>query len=162
MHAVHQWPSAGNIHLWPHAPQHANDVCNVPLIYVDDGLLCGPSAKEIQSILTELAEIFDMTDEGEIDAYLGVKMSRPTPDAISLTQPHLIQQILDNMGIKANTKTKGKAAPTSTILRHDLDGEPFYEDWNCRSTIGKLNFLEKLTRPEIAHAVHEQPKEVTP
>jgi hypothetical protein len=125
------------------------------LVCVDDGLLCGPSAKEIQSILTELAEIFDVPDEGEIDAYLGVKMLRPTPDAISLAQSHLIQQILDDMGIKANTKTKDKVAPSSTILRCDLNGEPFDEDWDCRSTIGKLNFLEKSTRPEIACAVHQ-------
>jgi hypothetical protein len=75
------------------------------LIYVDNGILCGPSAKEIWIILRELATLFDITDEGEIDAYLGVKITRPTPDTIELTQPHLIQQILDDMGMKANTKT---------------------------------------------------------
>jgi hypothetical protein len=125
------------------------------LIYVDDGILCGPSAKEIRVILRELATLFDITDEGEIDAYLGVKITRPTPDTIELTQPHLIQQILDDMGMKTNTKTKEKAAPSSTILRRDLDGEPFDEKWDYRSVIGKLNFLEKSTRPEIAYAVHQ-------
>jgi hypothetical protein len=72
-----------------------------------------------------------------------------------LTQPHLIQQILDDLGMKPNTKTKDKAAPSSTILRHDLNGEPFDGDWDYRSVIGKLNFLEKSTRPEIAYAVHQ-------
>jgi hypothetical protein len=125
------------------------------LIYVDDGILCGPSAKEIRIILAELATIFDITDEGEMDAYLGVKITRPTPDTIELTQPHLIQQILDDMGMKENTKTKDKAAPSSTILRRDLNGEPFNEKWDYRSVIRKLNFLEKSTRPEIAYAVHQ-------
>jgi hypothetical protein len=125
------------------------------LIYVDDGILCGPSAEEIRIILVELATLFDITDEGEMDAYLGVKITRPTPDTIELTQPHLIQQILDDMGMKANTKTKDKAAPSSTILRRDLQGEPFNEKWDYRSVIGKLNFLEKSTRPEIAYAVHQ-------
>jgi hypothetical protein len=125
------------------------------LIYVDDGILCGPSAKEIRIILAELATIFDITDEGEMDAYLGVKITRPTPDTIELTQPHLIQQILDDMGMKENTKTKDKAAPSSTILRRDQNGEPFNEKWDYRSVIGKLNFLEKSTRPEIAYAVHQ-------
>jgi hypothetical protein len=59
------------------------------------------------------------------------------------------------MGMKANTKTKDKAAPSSTILRRDLDGEPFDEDWDHRSIVGKLNFLEKSARPEIACAVHQ-------
>jgi hypothetical protein len=50
------------------------------LIYVDNGILCGPSASKIQTILSELRTIFDITDEGEIDTYLGVKTSRPTPE----------------------------------------------------------------------------------
>jgi hypothetical protein len=125
------------------------------LIYVDDGILCGTSADEIQTILKELGEFFNITDEGEIDTYLGVKISRPTSDTIELTQPHLIQQILDDVGMKPNTKTKDKAAPSSTILRRDLDGKPFDEEWDYRSVLGKVNFLEKSSRPEIAYAVHQ-------
>jgi hypothetical protein len=125
------------------------------LVYVDDAILCGPSKSDIQEILDELGALFDITDEGEIDDYLGVKVSRPDADTIVLTQPHLIQQILEDVGMKSNTKTRVKAAPSSTILRRDLDGEPFDEDWNYRSIVGKLNFLEKSTRPEIAYAVHQ-------
>jgi hypothetical protein len=137
------------------------------MIYVDDGILCGPSADEISTILLELADLFDITDEGEIDTYLGVKITRPTPDTIVLTQPHLIQQILDDMGMKANTKTKDKAAPSSTILRHDLNGEAFDGDWDCRSVIGKLNILEKVykagncLRGSSVRKIFNQPKEVT-
>ena len=72
-----------------------------------------------------MGDLFNITNEGEIDTYLGVKISRPTPDTIELTQPHLIQQILSNVEMKSNTKTKDKAAPSSTILRCDLDGAPF-------------------------------------
>lgn len=57
--------------------------------------------------------------------------------------------------MKPNTKTKDKPAPSSTILRRDLDGDSFDEQWDYRSIIGKLNFLEKSTRPEIAYAVHQ-------
>jgi hypothetical protein len=55
------------------------------------------------------------------------------------------------------SKTKDKAAPSSTILRRDLDGAPcFREKWvYTRRIIGKLNFLEKSTRPDIAYAVHQ-------
>jgi hypothetical protein len=127
----------------------------VLLIYVDDGIICGADASDIQSVIDELGALFDITDEGEIDAYLGVKISRTSPQTIELAQPHLIQQILDDMGMKPNTKTKDKAAPSSTILRRDLDGDPFVEAWDYRSVIGKLNFLEKSTRPEIAYAVHQ-------
>jgi hypothetical protein len=77
------------------------------LVYVEDAIFCGPSASDIQGILAELRAIFDVTDKGEIDNYLGVKVSRPDADTIVLTQPHLIQQILDNVGMKTKYQSKG-------------------------------------------------------
>jgi hypothetical protein len=41
------------------------------------------------------------------------------------------------------------------ILQRDLDEAAFDEHWEYRSVIGKLNFLEKSTRPDIAYAVHQ-------
>jgi hypothetical protein len=125
------------------------------LVYVDNAILCGPSASKIQDILAELCVILDMADKGEIDDYLGVKVSRPDADTMVLTQPHLIQQILDVVGMKSNTKVKDKAAPSTTILCHYLNGEPFDKKWEHRSIVGKLNFLEKSARPEITYAVHQ-------
>jgi hypothetical protein len=127
----------------------------IPLILVDNGILCGPSTEEIRTIVIELADLFDITNKGDIDTCLGVKVSGPSPGTIELTHPPLIQQILDDMGMKSNTKTKDKAAPSLTILGRDLNGAPFNEDWDHRSIVGKLNFLEKSARPEIARAVHQ-------
>jgi hypothetical protein len=112
------------------------------LVYVNDAIICGPSSKVIDKIIASLKEDYDVTDEGYIDDYLGVNVSRPTEDTIELWQPHLIQQILDEVGMLPQSKTKDKAAPSSTILRRDLDGAPFREKWDCRRIIGNLNFLE--------------------
>jgi hypothetical protein len=125
------------------------------LVYVDDAIICGPSSKVIYEIIASLNEDYDVTDEGEIDDYLGVNVSRPTKDTIELRQPHLIQQILDEVGMLPQSKTKDKAAPSSTILRRYLDGAPSWEKWDYRRVIGKLNFLEKSTRHKIAYVVHQ-------
>jgi hypothetical protein len=61
------------------------------LVYVDDDIICGPSSKVIDEIIASLKEDYDVTDEGEIDDYLGVNVSHPTEDTIELRQPHLIQ-----------------------------------------------------------------------
>jgi hypothetical protein len=37
----------------------------------------------------------------------------------------------------------------------DTNGAPFTYQWHYRSVIGKLNFLEKSTRPDISYAVHQ-------
>jgi hypothetical protein len=126
------------------------------LVYVDDTIICGPSSnKVIDEIIASLKKDYNVTDEGEINDYIGVNVSRPTKDTIELRQPHLIQQILAKVGMLPQSKTKDKAAPSSTIIRRDLDGAPFREKWDCRRIIGKLKFLEKSTRPEIAYAVHQ-------
>jgi hypothetical protein len=125
------------------------------LVYVDDAFICGPSSKVIDEIIASLKEDFDVTEEGEINDYLGVNVLCPTEDTIELKQPHLIQQILDEVGMLPQSKTKDKAAPSLTILWRDLDGAPFREKWDYPRVIGKLKFLEKSTRPEIAYAVHQ-------
>ena len=55
-------------------------------------------------------------------------------------------------------RSKGKKipAPLSHILQRDVNGEKFDESWfNYRAVIGKPNYLEKGTRPDIAYATHQ-------
>jgi len=37
----------------------------------------------------------------------------------------------------------------------DLLGKPFKGDFDYRSVVGKLNYLEEGSRPDIAYAVHQ-------
>ena len=79
------------------------------------------------------------------------------PDSkLKLTQPHLIQSILHDLHLHPD---KSKATPvpslTTKLLTPDVDGIPFDNHFDYRAVIGKLNYLEKSTRPEIAYAVHQ-------
>ena len=125
------------------------------MIYTDDGIFCGPDEREIDKCMEDLSKHFDITDEGDIDEYLGVKITRTTDGTITLTQPHLIDSIIADLGFKENTKGKNTPAPSTACINIDLDGRPHDESWEYRSVIGKLNFLEKSTRPDIAFAVHQ-------
>jgi hypothetical protein len=76
-----------------------------------------------------LDKTFTVSDEGAISDYLG--------------QPQLIASIISDCGLDK---------PKNTYE----DGEPWLDQkWKYRSVIGKLNFLEKSTRPDIAYAVHQ-------
>ena len=46
-------------------------------------------------------------------------------------------------------------AQSTTVLDCDSEDNPHAADWKCCSVIDKLDFLEKSTRPELAHAVHQ-------
>ncbi len=72
---------------------------------------------------------------------------------ITVTQPHLIQQILHDLGLHGTSN--GKDIPADAILHQDVDGAPRVEQWNYRSIIGKLNYLANNTRPDISMAVHQ-------
>jgi len=74
----------------------------------------------------------------------------------TLTQPHLIASILQDLHLnQCNTKSKPVPALTTHLLTSD-DGEVAFDNsFNYRSVIGKLNYLEKSTTPEIAYAVHQ-------
>jgi hypothetical protein len=86
---------------------------------------------------------------------LGVNIDRQTNGTINITQGKLIQSILDNLGIKDKTKSKSTPALSSKILQQHLESPLFNETWHYCSVFGKLNFLEKITWPDVAYAMHQ-------
>ena len=71
-----------------------------------------------------------------------------------MSQPHLIAQIVEEVGLKKG-ETRSLPALSSRILKRD-EHEPSYNcPFNYRKVIGKLNFLEKSSRPDIAYATHQ-------
>ena len=96
-----------------------------------------------------------MTDEGDLADYLGVKIQRLSNGTIKLSQPHLIEQILEDLGFKGNTMERETPALSTVKLNQDVEGVPMQEEWDYRSIVGKLNFLEKSTRCDLSYAVHQ-------
>ena len=70
------------------------------VVYVDDGILIGPDKEEIDNIITSLKEDYDLTDEGNLSEYLGIKIEEQDDGSRVLTQPHLMKRILMTVGIK--------------------------------------------------------------
>lgn len=126
------------------------------LLYVDDGIFIVPQSSDIDKEIKELQEIhFDIEDQGEIDYYLGIHFTHQPDKTILLHQPHLIDQIISDLGIPANARRKTTPAPPNSILHRHNQAPSLQSSYNYRSIIGKLNFLEKGTRPDISYAVHQ-------
>ena len=89
-----------------------------------------------------------------MDEYLGIQIER-TKDTIRMSQPLLINRIIEAIpGMKKANPIKYPALP-SVILTKDTDGAERKEHWNYRSLIGMLNFLTNSTHPELSFAVHQ-------
>jgi len=125
------------------------------MVYIDDCILISKTDKLIKAAIKEISENFEITAEGEVDVYLGVKVEKLEISRVKMSQPYLIDQILKGLGFNEKTKIKKTPAVASKILHQDKEGEEMQTEWEYRRIIGQLNFLEKSTRLDIAYAVHQ-------
>ena len=102
---------------------------------------------------------FQFTEEGAINAYLGVDIYPLTDRKIfTLSQPFLIDQIIQAFGSYPKT-TKGATNNTSAgypLLNKDENGPARKESWKYRGIIGMLGYLQGTTRPGIAMSTHQR------
>jgi hypothetical protein len=96
-----------------------------------------------------------LTVEGDIADFLGVRIQR-MQDRFHLSQPHLIADILKELRLDSeNITTKSTpSASSKQLLRHE-DSKAFDGHFDYRKVIGKLNYLEKCSRPDITCSVHQ-------
>ena len=125
--------------------------------YVDDGIFMSPDPKEIDTAIKAIGKQgLDIEDRGDIGDYLGINFNYNEDNTIELTQPQLIDQIIEQAKLKSKQGPRELPFLSSKIL-HRNEQEKKYNDkpFHYRSMIGKLNFLDKGSRPELSYAVHQ-------
>jgi hypothetical protein len=128
------------------------------VLYTDDSLLAGPDEREIKTIIDELQHKAKLaiTVEGDLADFLGVNVDRRSDGTIHLSQPHLIDQILQDLRLNDDSiKERSTPAASSKLLTRHSESPAFDGSFDYRSVIGKLNYLEKATRSDISFAVHQ-------
>ena len=126
-------------------------------LHADDSILAGPDKDELKQVIADIKSAgLDVTEEGDIEDFLGVNIDRVDDDTYHLSQPHLIEQILRDLNLDGeNVQTKETPSPLSRVLGAHKSSAEFDGHFHYRSVIGKLNYLEKCSRPDIAYATHQ-------
>lgn len=103
----------------------------IVLTYVDDCIIVGDDMKEIDKFVKSMQngpENFILTDEGDIDKFLGIEIKRLDDKRFEMSQPFLIERICTTLGLmdndwenEANTKKTPVGKP---VLNKDLNGKP--------------------------------------
>ena len=125
-------------------------------LYIDDSILGAPMRKELEAAIKAIQDTkLQITLEGDLADFLEVKIERKGTNEIIFTQPHLIDDILNDLGLKHAKDGKKTPAASSQILTRNDDGVDHDKSFHYRSVIGKLNYLEKATRPDISFATHQ-------
>jgi hypothetical protein len=108
----------------------------VLLTYLDDCIIISPSKVSIDHLISSMQsgpDNFKLTDEGDVNKFLGVEITRLHSNSFELSQPFLIDCIFNFLGL-CNNKFETDANSSSTpvakgLLHHALSGKPCKYSW---------------------------------
>ena len=125
------------------------------LQYVDDTLFFAKDDAIIDEHISILKpKQFELTNEGDVEAFLGVNAQRNLDSTIKMTQLNLIDTVIKLVGLEHESK-QHKTPATIPPLHAHTNGVEQHTHWNYCSAIGMLTYLARNTRPDIKYAVHQ-------
>ena len=126
------------------------------ILYTDDSIITGPTTTEINEAIQAIKSTkLDITEEGDVNDFVGVNITRNSDGTILFRQPLLVDTILNDLRLPCDGKTRDIPAQSSKILSRHTKFKAHDQPFNYRSIIAKLGYLEKGSRPEIAYIVHQ-------
>ena len=123
--------------------------------WVDDLVLAFKDPTEKDRFLKAMQDYgFTLTMDDSLEAFLGIKFETLPDGGFNLTQPALIDKIIEMTGMQDCNSSPTPAAPNQPLAK-DPDGEPMNEKWSYPSVVGALLYLSTNTRPDICFAVSQ-------
>ena len=125
-------------------------------MYTDDSILVWTDQNEINEIIKDVKKAnLDIKVEGDIQDFLVINIEWNRYGAITLSQPHLIDDILKYIRLDDENKvTKQIPALRSRLLTGHKYLEEFDRLFYYISVIGRLNYLEKCSRSDLSYIVY--------
>ena len=125
------------------------------ILYVDDITILGASLKAVKQLKEDLAKRYEITDLGEIESYLGIRITCDRPKKrLEIDQSGYIADVLDRFGMTdANPHNTPLPAGAEVHLIKYTDQASQSEIKNYQSLIGSLLYVQIGTRPDISFAV---------
>jgi hypothetical protein len=126
------------------------------VIYTDDTIVTGPDSKVANQVIKDIGDNFTITTNDQLIDFLGVNINMDSPEGeITFSQPQLIRSIIKDLGLDEHSTSRRTPALSNVVLHAHANSPPHNEIWHYRAVIGKLNYLEKSSRPDISYAVHQ-------
>ena len=69
------------------------------IVYVNDRIFASPIDAVIYQGITDIRSNFDVEDQGTLDDYIGVNIESLPNGKIDISQPHLIDQIVQDVNL---------------------------------------------------------------
>jgi hypothetical protein len=125
----------------------------VLLLYVDDACIFCRDSKKVDDMLQSLGIDYELEDEGDVAAYLGIQINVNADGTVTMFQEGLIKKVISALGLdESSPKPTPAVAPP---LGKALDDSPCSGNLSYSSIIGMMLYLSSNTRPDIAFAVNQ-------
>ena len=95
------------------------------LMYVDDCIIVGPSMKYIDYFVASMkygSENFVLTDEGDINKFLGIEITQIDKEGFKISQPFPIDRIISFLNIDTNDFVMKTNAKSTSVGKPLLSG----------------------------------------
>jgi len=128
--------------------------CIYLLTYVDDMLMAGANAQEMQTVKEQLMKQLDIHDLGEPTGFLGMRITRDRDaKTVVLDQEAYVMNCLTSFNM-LNAKPASTPLPVGIrLVAGEGDVLPQKQKEEYLKIVGSLLYLGLCTRPDIAHAV---------
>ena len=124
-------------------------------LYVDDMLVTGNDADQIEAFKIALRETFEMFDLGLLHYYLGIQFVQ-AEEGIYMYQTKYLHKILDRFGMQ---NCKPISTPVETGLKLSMyDAGESFDVHTYAAVVGCLIYLAGNTRPDIQYGVSQTSK----
>ena len=122
------------------------------LTSVDNCIIAVACMKDIDSFIFSMkhdTENFILTDNGDVNFFLGIKITQNEDSSFELSQPFLVDRLLSFLGL-CNNEYQMDADKSATpvakgLLHQDLASKPRKLSWKYRTAVGILSYLQGYT-----------------
>ena len=116
--------------------------------------MTGYPSKAIDHVERQLSEMFEHTNQGEVEYYLGVEFTQVDQHTLLLHQSSYVESVLETFKMK---ECKPVCTPLPLNLDLSLKDSPDEVDRELqseyRAIVGSLMYLYQWTRPDLGYAV---------
>ena len=120
----------------------------IVLLWVDDLIICGNNASDINKFKGAISKRFNMKDLGALSYILGMEIKRDREArTLEITQKAYVEKMLQRFGME---ECKPVSTPAEGNLARSKEAGP---DREYMSMIGSLLYAAMVSRPDIAYAV---------
>jgi Reverse transcriptase (RNA-dependent DNA polymerase) len=124
-------------------------------VYVDDLILAFKETSEKTNFFQFMQEkLFELTMGDSLEAFLGIKFQSLPDGGFNLTQPALINKIIEATGMQNCNACPTPSTPNQPLAK-DPEGTPMTEPWSYPSVVGMLLYLSNNSRPDLVFAVSQ-------